>query len=120
VIICDIHGEATSEKIAFGRALDGLVSAVIGTHTHVQTADEMIFPGGTAFLCDAGMCGPVESVIGSTIQPVVQRFRTSLPGRLSVATGPVKVSGAWVEIDAETGKALQIQRVARIYDPEGL
>ncbi len=74
VIFVDAHGETTSEKIAFGRFLDGRVSAVIGTHTHVQTADEQIFPGGTAFLCDAGMCGPSESILGRAIDPIVGRF----------------------------------------------
>src|SRR5216110_3530085 len=76
-IIVDAHGETTSEKIALGRFLDGEVSAVIGTHTHVQTADEQIFPGGTAFLCDAGMCGPQESVLGREIEPVIKRFVTN-------------------------------------------
>src|SRR5216110_1164427 len=76
-IIVDAHGETTSEKIALGRFLDGKVSAVIGTHTHVQTADEQIFPGGTAFLCDAGMCGPQESVLGREIEPVIKRFVTN-------------------------------------------
>lgn len=115
VIFMDFHGEATSEKVAMGRAMDGKVSAVIGTHTHVQTADETIFPGGTAFLCDAGMCGPVESIIGSQIDPVLKRFRTSLPGRFNVASGPVKVCGAWVEIDCATGRALHIERVAELW-----
>src|SRR5262245_63311792 len=73
-IIVDAHGETTSEKIALGRFLDGKVSAVIGTHTHVQTADEQIFPGGTAFLCDSGMCGPVNSILGRAVDPIVNRF----------------------------------------------
>jgi hypothetical protein len=111
VILCDFHAEATSEKIAMARYLDGLVSAVIGTHTHVQTADETIFPGGTAFLCDAGMCGPEESVIGSTIEPVITRFTTFMPSRLAVATGPVLVCGAIVDVDMATGKAVSIVRV---------
>ncbi len=118
VIFMDFHGEATSEKIAMGRHLDGKVSGVIGTHTHVQTADETIFPGGTAFLCDAGMCGPIESVIGSRIEPVLQRFRTSMPGKFIVAPGPVKVCGAWMEIDCDTGKALKIERVAEVWTGE--
>src|SRR5205085_4479873 len=78
-IVVDVHGETTSEKIAIGRFLDGKVSAVIGTHTHVQTADEQIFPGGTAFLCDAGMCGPVNSILGRAIEPIVNRFISNLP-----------------------------------------
>lgn len=118
VIFMDFHAEATSEKIAMGRHLDGKVSGVIGTHTHVQTADETVFPGGTAFLCDAGMCGPLESIIGSTIDPVLTRFRTSMPGKLKVAPGPVKVCGAWMDIDCDTGKALRIERVAEIWTGE--
>lgn len=116
VIFMDMHGEATSEKIAMGRAMDGKVSGVIGTHTHVQTADETIFPGGTAFLCDAGMCGPVESIIGSRIDPILQRFRTSMPNRNIVAAGPVKVCGAWIEIEIATGRALKIERIAEIWE----
>ena len=118
VIFMDFHAEATSEKIAMGRFLDGTVSAVIGTHTHVQTADETIFPGGTAFLCDSGMCGPVESIIGSRIEPVLARFRTSLPGRFIVAPGPVLVCGAWVEIDTATGKAFKIERIRELWTGE--
>src|SRR5207253_760112 len=79
VILVDVHGETTSEKIAIARFLDGKVSAVIGTHTHVQTADEQIFPGGTAFLCDAGMCGPINSILGRAVEPIVQRFISNLP-----------------------------------------
>jgi 2',3'-cyclic-nucleotide 2'-phosphodiesterase len=116
VIICDFHAEATSEKIAFGRNLDGLVSLVVGTHTHVQTADEMIFPNGTAYLTDAGMCGPLESVIGSRWEPVVERFRSCLPSRLAVASAPVKVCGVIVDVDTETGKAVHIERVAEMWD----
>lgn len=112
VLFVDIHAETTSEKIAMGRMLDGRVSAVVGTHTHVQTADEQIFPGGTAFLCDAGMCGPVVSVLGRSIDPVVRRFRTSLPCRFPVAKGPVSLCGALVDIDADSGRALAIERIA--------
>ena len=112
IIIVDIHAEATSEKIALARFLDGQVSAVIGTHTHVQTADEQIFPGGTAFLCDAGFTGPHESVLGREIEPVVRRFMTSQPQRFEVATGRVMLQGALVEVDPGTGKALKIERVS--------
>ncbi|MBP7948052.1 MAG: TIGR00282 family metallophosphoesterase [Verrucomicrobiales bacterium] len=115
VIFVDFHAEATSEKIAMGRALDGRVSAVVGTHTHVQTADETIFPGGTAFLCDAGMCGPVESIIGSRIEPVLQRFRTSMPGKFLVGGGPSIVCGVWVEVDSATGRARHIERVREMW-----
>src|ERR1700726_1525085 len=98
-IIVDVHGETTSEKIAMGRFLDGKVSAVIGTHTHVQTADEQVLPGGTAFLCDAGMCGPTESILGREIEPIVQRFVTSMPVNFPVARGEVKLHGILVDID---------------------
>jgi 2',3'-cyclic-nucleotide 2'-phosphodiesterase len=110
-IIVDAHGETTSEKIALGRFLDGKVSAVIGTHTHVQTADEQIFPGGTAFLCDAGMCGPVNSILGRAIEPIMNRFISNLPGSFPVAAGEVRLRGALIEIDEKTGRALQIRRV---------
>src|SRR5690349_20819916 len=89
-IVVDVHGETTSEKIAMGRFLDGKVSAVIGTHTHVQTADEQIFPGGTAFLCDAGMCGPVVSILGRAINPIMNRFASNLPASFPVAAGEVR------------------------------
>jgi 2',3'-cyclic-nucleotide 2'-phosphodiesterase len=110
-IIVDVHGETTSEKIALGRFLDGKVSAVIGTHTHVQTADEQIFPGGTAFLCDAGMCGPVNSILGRAVEPIVSRFVSNLPAQFPVATGEVRLRGALVEIDEMTGRAHWIRRV---------
>jgi metallophosphoesterase (TIGR00282 family) len=110
-IIVDAHAETTSEKIALGRFLDGKVSAVIGTHTHVHTADEQIFPGGTAFLCDAGMCGPVNSILGRAAEPIVNRFMSSLPSSFPVAGGEVRLHGAVVKIDETTGRALSITRV---------
>src|SRR5205807_6569138 len=110
-IIVDAHGETTSEKIALGRFLDGKVSAVIGTHTHVQTADERIFPGGTAFLCDAGMCGPVNSILGRAIDPIVNRFISNLPAAFPVAGGEVRLRGALIEIDENNGRAVSIRRV---------
>jgi len=110
-IIVDVHGETTSEKIAMGRFLEGKVSAVIGTHTHVQTADEQIFPGGTAFLCDAGMCGPVNSILGRTIDPIMNRFISNLPASFPVAGGEVRLRGALIEIDESTGRAARITRV---------
>jgi metallophosphoesterase (TIGR00282 family) len=112
VIVVDMHAETTSEKIAMGRFLDGRVSAVIGTHTHTQTADDQIFPGGTAFLCDAGMCGPVESCLGREIDPIVQRFLTSRPILYPVAKGAVKLHGAVIDIDEKSGRALAIERLA--------
>jgi metallophosphoesterase (TIGR00282 family) len=112
IIFVDFHAEATSEKIAFARMLDGQVSAVVGTHTHVQTADEQIFPGGTAFLTDAGFTGPHESVLGREITPVVQRFLTNTPQRFEVAKERVILHGAVIEIDEASGRAVQIHRVS--------
>jgi metallophosphoesterase (TIGR00282 family) len=112
IIFVDFHAEATSEKVALARMLDGRVSAFIGTHTHVQTADEQIFPGGTAFLCDAGFTGPHESVIGREIDPVVRRFLTGLPQKFEVAKSRVLLQGALVEIDPATGRASSIQRIS--------
>ena len=112
IIFVDFHAEATSEKIAFARMLDGKASAVVGTHTHVQTADEQIFPGGTAYLSDAGFTGPQESVLGREIEPVIRRFVTNMPQRFEVATQRVMLHGAVIEIDETSGKAVKIQRVA--------
>jgi metallophosphoesterase (TIGR00282 family) len=111
VVIVDFHAEATSEKIALGRMVDGLASAVIGTHTHVQTADEQIFPGGTAYLTDGGFTGPHESVLGRRIDPIIRRFTTNLPQRFEVASGRVLLQGAVLEIDPDTGRATSIRRV---------
>ncbi|MBA3881474.1 MAG: TIGR00282 family metallophosphoesterase [Chthoniobacterales bacterium] len=111
VIFVDAHAETTSEKIALGRFLDGRVSAVIGTHTHVQTSDEQIFPGGTAFLCDAGMCGPSESILGRAIDPIIHRFISNLPTQFPVAKGDVRLCGAIVGVDENTGRAMSIRRV---------
>src|SRR5438093_1402763 len=116
-IIVDAHGETTSEKIALGRFLDGRVSAVIGTHTHVQTGDERVFPGGTAFLCDAGMCGPIDSVLGRDIEAIVGRFLNSMPVTFPVAKGPISLNGVLIEIDEGTGRALSIERFSRRYVP---
>lgn len=111
VIFVDFHAETTSEKIALGRYLDGKVSAVVGTHTHVQTADEQIFPGGTAFLCDAGMCGAADSVLGRTVESILRRFLTGMPAALPVAGGQVRLCGVYVDVDEFSGKANCIQRV---------
>jgi metallophosphoesterase (TIGR00282 family) len=113
-IIVDIHAETTSEKIAMGRMLDGKVSAVFGTHTHVQTADEMVFPGGTGYLTDAGMCGPENSVLGRSIESVVWRFKTGLPTRFPIAKGDVRMCGAIVDVDVDTGACLAIRRFSRL------
>jgi metallophosphoesterase (TIGR00282 family) len=117
IIFVDFHAEATSEKVALARLVDGQVSAVIGTHTHVQTADEQIFPGGTAFLCDAGFTGPHESVIGRQIEPIVRRFMTNMPQKFEVAEGRVLLQGAIVEIDPHTGRARRIERVSEAANP---
>jgi 2',3'-cyclic-nucleotide 2'-phosphodiesterase len=111
-IFIDFHAEATSEKVALARMLDGQVCAVIGTHTHVQTADEQVFPQGTAFLCDAGFTGPHDSVIGREVEPIVQRFLTGMPQRFEVARHNVLLQGALVDIDEITGRARQIQRIS--------
>jgi metallophosphoesterase (TIGR00282 family) len=114
IIIVDFHAEATSEKIAFGRFLDGQVSAVIGTHTHVQTADETIFPNGTAYITDAGMTGPVDSIIGTKIDLVIKKFLTQMPAKFEVPKGDVGISGVVIEIDQITGKSLSIKRIYEI------
>ena len=112
IIFVDFHAEATSEKIAFARMLDGQVSAVVGTHTHVQTADEQIFPGGTAYLTDAGFTGPHDGCLGREIEPVIKRFLTAMPQRFEVAKNRVLLHGAVIEIDDASGKAIKIQRVS--------
>ncbi|HSK10829.1 MAG TPA: TIGR00282 family metallophosphoesterase [Vicinamibacterales bacterium] len=111
VIIVDFHAEATSEKIAMGWHLDGKVTAVIGTHTHVQTADERLLPGGTAYLTDAGMTGPHDSIIGTEPEAALIRFRTGLPSRLEPASGNPRLHGAVIGVDEATGLATGIQRL---------
>lgn len=111
VRVLDFHAEATSEKMAMGWYLAGRISVVCGTHTHVQTADERILPGGTAYITDVGMTGPVDSVIGVKKEIVVEKFLTGLPKRLEVASGLSQFNALWVEIDDETGEALQVRRV---------
>jgi 2',3'-cyclic-nucleotide 2'-phosphodiesterase len=111
IIIVDMHAEATAEKIALALYLDGKVSAVVGTHTHVQTADERILPGGTAFLTDAGCCGPINGVIGMDQVAVFRRMVKQLPSRFEVAEGPAMVNGVVFEIDTLTGKATSIRRI---------
>jgi metallophosphoesterase (TIGR00282 family) len=110
-IIVDMHAETTSEKTAMGYFLDGKVSAVVGTHTHVQTADDQILPRGTAYLTDIGMTGPVHSVIGMKPDTVIQKFLTQMPRRFEVASGPAVLQAALIEVDGRTGKAVGIQRL---------
>ena len=114
VIFQDFHAETTSEKIAMCWALDGKVSVVVGTHTHVQTADERILEGGTGCLTDAGMCGPDASVLGRSPDSVVWRFRTGMPTRFPIASGPVRLCGAVAEMDPATGRCLEIVRFNRL------
>ena len=111
IIIVDMHAEATSEKVGMERFLDGRVAAVIGSHTHVQTADEAILAGGTAVLTDAGMCGPEDSILGMRSDRVLERFMTQMPIRFDVAAGPVVVQGAIVEVDAASGRATRVERI---------
>jgi metallophosphoesterase (TIGR00282 family) len=112
VTIFDFHAEATSEKQAFGYYLDGRASAVLGTHTHVQTADEHILPGGTAYITDVGMTGPQHSVIGMTVEQVLKKFLTQRPVRFDVATGLAILNGVLLDVDSQTGKAEHISRIA--------
>ncbi|MCG3150552.1 MAG: 2',3'-cyclic-nucleotide 2'-phosphodiesterase [Verrucomicrobiae bacterium] len=117
VIVVDIHAEATSEKIALGRYLDGQVSLVVGTHTHVQTADEQILPKGTAYLSDSGMCGPHDSVLGRDVEAVIRRFVSGMPQKLEVAAGKIELCGVVVEVDENTGLAQSIHRLRVPYMP---
>ena len=113
LIVVDIHAEATSEKVALGWYLDGRVSAVLGTHTHIQTADEKILPGGCAYITDVGMTGPLDSVIGRRIEDVLERFITGVPTRFEVAQENIQLQGAVIDIDDITGKAKSIVRIQR-------
>lgn len=111
VILLDFHAEATSEKAALAYYLDSRVSAVCGTHTHVQTADERVLPGGTAFITDVGMTGPRDSIIGVKKEAVVEKFITQLPRKFEVAAGPYQFNAVIIDIDQETGLALDIMRI---------
>lgn len=110
IILVDVHAEATAEKIALGRYLDGRVSAVVGTHTHVQTADEQILPGGTAYLTDLGMTGPHDGVIGMQLGTVLPRFLTGLAPRMEPSEGEIQMNGLIVEVDEPGGRASQVER----------
>ncbi|MCJ7764177.1 MAG: TIGR00282 family metallophosphoesterase [Dehalococcoidales bacterium] len=113
VIIIDFHAEATSEKMALGRYLDGRVSAVLGTHTHVGTIDSQLMPGGTAYVTDIGMTGPINSVIGDDTETVLSRFLSMIPHRLAVGKGKVTFNAILVTVDEETGLATGIKRICR-------
>ena len=111
VCVCDIHAEATSEKGALGHWMDGRVSLIVGTHTHIPTADARILPGGSAFVTDLGMCGPYDSVLGRRKEPVVKFMSSNMPAPFDVATNDVRLCGVVAEIDSETGRALSIERI---------
>ncbi len=113
VIIVDFHAEATSEKIALGRYLDGRVSAVLGTHTHVGTIDAQLLPGGTAYVTDIGMTGPTDSIIGDDVEAVIHRFLTMLPYRLSVGKGKTIFNAILIRLDEDSGRAISIERIYR-------
>ena len=115
-IIVDMHAEATSEKVAMGWFLDGKVSCVFGTHTHIPTADERILPQGTAFITDVGMTGPYDSVIGRRTDQILERFLSNIPNRSEVAEGNIQLRGLLVEINPATGKALSVERIAKRLD----
>lgn len=112
VVLVDIHAEATSEKVALGHYLDGLASAVFGTHTHVQTADACVLPGGTGYITDLGMTGPVDSVIGIKKEIVIERFLSQLPSKFEVATGAAALRGAALDIDETSGQARSVRAVS--------
>jgi metallophosphoesterase (TIGR00282 family) len=112
VILVDFHAEATSEKIAMGWHLDGKVTAVVGTHTHVQTADERVLPGGTAYITDAGMTGPHDSIIGMEREPSLARFLNGMPSKFEPATGNPRVTGVLITADEKTGRAMAIARIS--------
>ena len=111
VVICDVHAEASSEKVALGHYLDGRASLVFGTHTHIPTADAKILPGGTGYISDVGMCGPYDSVLGRRKDRVIKHMTTNMPAPFDVATGDVRLCGVLAEIDVDTGRATSIQRI---------
>ncbi len=111
VIVCDVHAEASSEKVALGHWLDSRASMIVGTHTHIPTADAKILPGGSAYISDLGMCGPYDSVLGRRKDRVIKHMTTSMPHSFDVATGDVRLCGAIAEIDTDTGRAISMERV---------
>lgn len=111
VVLVDVHAEATAEKIALGWYLDGRAAVVVGTHTHVPTADGRVLPGGTAYITDVGMCGPLDGIIGVDREPILRRFLTAVPERFEPAKGPLQFNAVYVEVDAATGKAVGIERI---------
>jgi 2',3'-cyclic-nucleotide 2'-phosphodiesterase len=116
IVFVDFHAEATSEKVAMGWHLDGKVTAVVGTHTHVQTADDRVLPNGTAYLTDVGMTGPHDSIIGVEIQPALNRFLTALPAKFETATANPRLNAVIVDADEQTGRAIDIERLSYSFD----
>jgi len=114
--IVDFHAEATSEKLAFGYYFDGKVTAVLGTHTHIQTSDERIMPEGTAYITDLGMTGPVHSILGMEKDPIIQKFLNGRPARFEVAAGPAQIQGVILNVDEEHNKVLEIKRFSHVLD----
>ena len=111
VSIMDLHAESTSEKIAIGRYFDGRINVIFGTHTHVQTADEQILPHGSGYITDLGMTGPIDSVIGSDVDAVIERMRTKITSRFTVAEGEVRAHGALFDLDTDTKKVISVKRI---------
>ncbi|MBE6596212.1 MAG: YmdB family metallophosphoesterase [Ruminococcaceae bacterium] len=109
--ILDVHAEATSEKIALARYFDGRINIIFGTHTHVQTADEQILPKGTGYITDLGMSGPVSGILGTDAATVIEKMRTKMPARFTVADGEIKVFGALFEVDTDKGCVLSVRRI---------
>ena len=116
IILLDFHAEATSEKVALGWFLDGKVSAVVGTHTHIQTADARVLPQGTAYITDVGMTGPRDSVLGVKKEIIINRFLTQLPAKFELASGPIQINAVILDIDEESGKARQIEAIQRLVE----
>ncbi len=115
LVFLDFHAEATSEKVAAGHYFDGRVTAIVGTHTHVQTADERIFPKGLAYITDVGMCGPRDGVIGMSAEPVLEKFLSGLPSKFDVSKGATMINGVVIDFDSAARRATAIQRVNRSY-----
>ena len=109
--ILDIHAEATSEKIALGRYFDGRINVIFGTHTHVPTADEQILPKGSGYITDLGMCGPTSGILGTDATAVIDKMRTKMPARFTVASGEIKANAALFELDDETNRTKSVRRV---------
>ncbi len=116
IVFVDFHAEATSEKVALGWFLDGKVSAVVGTHTHIQTTDFRVLPQGTAYITDVGMTGPRDSVLGIKKEIIINRFLTQLPAKFELATGPIQINAVVIDIDEKSGKALKIEAIQRYYE----